>query len=322
MEGCTMTDSNTHDDGLSRRNLFLGLGAAAGAGVVLSSMPGVAGASEAGFAARPYAAPPTDALGPTSAALTYLPLDALAFFTDQDSGIEGRYSDNTSGTGSIQTPRYISVSLPLPVGSVIRQINVAYQGQPIIEILKRPMTAPQTPAQLGQTSLAAGGGPKTQTLELNGSTPALAPITIEAGSTYSLRFFLSAGGSVYGATIGYQAPTQAFVPFMGPDPRVLDTRVTGGKLLPTEERVVSLGFPGARTAVFNLAVTDTNAPGGFVAAFRADIAWPGNASINWSGAGAILSNGVICQLDANGAIKIRGGANPTHVVIDRIGFLI
>ena len=45
-------------------------------------------------------------------------------------------------------------------------------------------------------------------------------------------------------------------------------------------------------------------------------------SINWSGAGAILSNGIICQVDAAGAIKIRGGANPTHVVIDRIGYLV
>jgi hypothetical protein len=285
-------------------------------------MPGVAGAADAGFAPRPYAAPPIDALGPTSPALTYIPLDALAFFTDQDSGIEGRYSDNTSGTGSIQTPRYISASLPLPVGSVIRQINIAYQGQPILEVLKRSMTTPQTPTQLDQTSLAAGGGPKTQTLDLNGSTVLLAPIVIEAGSTYSLRFFLSAGASIYGVTIGYQAPTQAFVPFTGPDPRVLDTRVAGGKLLPTEERIINLGFPGARAAVFNLAVTDTDPPGGFVAAFRADVPWPGNASINWSGAGAILSNGVICQLDPSGAIKIRGGANPTHVVIDRIGFLI
>jgi hypothetical protein len=74
--------------------------------------------------------------------------------------------------------------------------------------------------------------------------------------------------------------------------------------------------------VFNLAVTDTDPPGGFVACFKADVAWPNNASINWSGAGAILSNGVICQVDAAGAIKIRGGANPTHVVIDRIGYLV
>jgi len=30
----------------------------------------------------------------------------------------------------------------------------------------------------------------------------------------------------------------------------------------------------------------------------------------------------LCLPDGGGAIKIRGGSNPTHVVIDRIGFMI
>jgi hypothetical protein len=312
--------TNTPDDGVSRRNLFLGIGAAAGAGAVLAGLPGSA---HAATVAMPAGAPRPEVLGAAISGLTYVPFDALAFFTDSDAGISGRYHDNTSGTGHINPPGYISVSLPLPVGSVIRQINVAFQGQPIVEISRRTLSAPPIPtvAQFAQHSLEAGGGAKSQTINLNGSGM-FAPVVIEAGYTYALRFFLSAGGSVYGATIGYEAPTQTFTPFTGSTPRVLDTRTTGGKLQPNEERVVNLGFAGARTAVFNLAITETEGIGGFVAAFRADIAWPGNASINWSGPGINLSNGVIAALDPNGAIKIRGGANATHVVIDRIGFFV
>jgi len=122
-------------------------------------------------------------------------------------------------------------------------------------------------------------------------------------------------------TLGYTPPTQSFIPFSGAVPRVLDTRNTGGPLQPGEERVVDLGFPGARGAVLNLTVTNT-VGGGFVAVFPANVAWPNNSSINWSSGNQNIANGVITALDSSGQIKIRGGASPTDVVIDRIGWLI
>jgi hypothetical protein len=75
--------------------------------------------------------------------------------------------------------------------------------------------------------------------------------------------------------------------------------------------------------VLNLTVTETEgASGGFVAVFRAGIPWPENSSINWSGPNQNVANGVITALDDAGQITIRGGANRTHVVIDRIGWLV
>jgi hypothetical protein len=103
---------------------------------------------------------------------------------------------------------------------------------------------------------------------------------------------------------------------------VLDTRTTGGPLGDGEERTIALGFPGARGAVINLTVTETQGGGGFVAVFPANIAWPGNSSINWFGANQNVANGVITALDTLGQIKIRGGVAPTQVIIDRIGWLI
>ena len=84
---------------------------------------------------------------------------------------------------------------------------------------------------------------------------------------------------------------------------------------------MSLGIAGARTAVINLTITET-VGSGFVAVFPANIEWPKNSSINWSASNQNIANGVITAVDGNGNIKIRGGSNPTHVVIDRIGFMI
>ena len=97
---------------------------------------------------------------------------------------------------------------------------------------------------------------------------------------------------------------------------MLDTRVNGGKLQNNEERVVATGVPaGALAAVINLTVTETE-QGGFVAVFPANSTWPGNSSINWSTSGQNLANSVISATDATGHIRVRGGVNPTHVVVD------
>jgi hypothetical protein len=127
---------------------------------------------------------------------------------------------------------------------------------------------------------------------------------------------------VFGCTVGYLPPTQSFVPFTG-TPRVLDTRLGGGAPLAVdEERVVDLGIPGARSAVINLTIASTTGQG-FVAVFPGDIGWPGNSSINWSLPNSFIANGVITKVDPTGKIKIRcGGAGTTHVIVDRIGYMM
>jgi hypothetical protein len=206
--------------------------------------------------------------------------------------------------------------LPIPCGSVIHQINVAYVGQPILEIWKRPLAAP-TPYQTPfQQSLPAGAGQKTASYDL------VPPIIVEANTTMAVRYYTSAGATVFGVTVGYVPPTQSFIPFTGGPPRIVDTRLGAGKLLPSEERIIALGMAGARSAVINLTVTGTEGDGGYVAVFAGDIAWPNNSSINWTGAGQNIANGVITAMDPFGQIRIRGGSAKTHVIIDRIGWLI
>ncbi len=314
-----MTDQLPTDDGMSRRNLLMGAGAAVAAGAAFA-VPATVSAGAPPILAGNFH---PEALNAPVGGLTYMPLDGLAFFPDTqyNGGFDPRYEDNLSGVGIAfsggHTAGQLAAAIQVPTGSLIKQINVAYGGTPILNIFTRTLTSPTPLGQPFTQSLAAGGGAKTQSFDIP------AGFAIAAGTTYSLRFYVGAGDTIHGVTIGYVPPTQSFVPFTGAVPRALDTRVSGGKLNPAEDRLVALGNVGARSAVFNLAITDTEGAGGFVGAYSAALAmWPGNASINWTGAGLNLSNGVTCAVDATGQIKIHGGANKTHVVIDMIGYLV
>ncbi len=309
-----MTDqSQPESAGVTRRNLMIGIGGIAGATAAIAALPG----SSVAAAPNPTSLPAPEVLGAIKPFLAYIGLDALTFDTYISSGTRGRYFDDLTGVGALTPPDRLAANLPLPAGSVIYQLNVAYLGQPILEIFRRPLATP-VPVQMPfQQTLAAGGGAKTQTFELT------TPITVQSDSTYTVQYYTAPGATVYGVTIGYLPPTQAFIPFTGTPPRILDTREPsgGGKLNANEERTIALGFPGARGAVINLTVTDTEGAG-FVSVNPANIAYPGNSSINWTVAGQNIANGVITALDPTGQIKIRGGVNKTHVVIDRIGWLI
>ena len=297
--------------GVTRRDALIGLGAVAGAAAGVTVLPFTADA--AGSVPSVVPAQSGELVGAAIPGLTYVGIDAFGFF--DDAGTRG-YEFITGSRPSPPRTR-IWAPLMLPAGSVVYQMNVGYQGQPIAEISRRLITQPipaVQPAQVFQKPLQAGPG------QAFSSTENLAtPVTIQADSTYTVSFFCSPGSSVFGCTIGYLPPTQSFVPFTG-TPRVLDTR-GGVKLAPGEERVVDLGIPGARTAVINLTITQT-VDAGYVAVFRADIAFPNNSSINWSGPNQTSANGVITAVDPTGKIKIRGGDGSTHVIIDRIGYLI
>jgi hypothetical protein len=306
-------------DGMSRRSVLLGLGAVAGAAAAAGGLSGQARAASpvAGVAAGTAAGVP-EALSAPVPGLTYVALDAQQFWPTVAS--QRIYQDTTGSQGS--PGQRIWSGLSLPAGSTIHQINVGYQGQPILEINKRPLTQPfpalaPTP-ELQKTLTNGPGGPYSSSETL------ISPIVIAGDASYTVSFYLLAGSSVFGCSIGYLPPAQSFVPYAG-IPRVLDTRDPGpltGKLGPGEERVVELGIAGARSAVLNLTVTETSAGGGFVAVFPAGVTWPGNSSINWSAAGQNVANGVITPVDALGRITIRGGATATHVIIDRIGYMI
>ena len=297
--------------GVTRRDALIGLGAVAGAAAAGTMLPFTANAG--GSVPSVVPAQAEELVGAAIPGLTYVGIDAFGFVNEAGT----RTYQTITGSQPTAVNSRIWAPLMLPAGSVVYQMNVGYQVQPIAEISRRPITQPNPalqPAQVFQKTLQASpGGPFSSTENL------ATPVTIQADSTYTVSFYCGPGSSVFGCTIGYLPPTQSFVPFTG-TPRVLDTR-GGARLAPGEERVVDLGIPGARTALINLTITQT-IDAGYVAVFRADIAFPNSSSINWSGPNQTLANGVITAVDATGKIKLRGGDGSTHVIIDRIGYLI
>ena len=209
----------------------------------------------------------------------------------------------------------------VPVGSVLKEITFAYfstAGTLNLGLWRKGLTtgwsliAPNPPTGL---NLANGAAIQTVTFTLDEK--------VDGTSTYMVLMngITTTTQSVHGMLVGYLPPAQAFVP-ISPIDRVLDTRTTGGKLQANEERTIDLHVPAfARAAVINLTVTNTEIAG-FVAVFPADVGYPGNSSINWSASNQNIANGVITATDPTGKVKIRGGVNPTDVVIDTQGFLL
>lgn len=312
------------DERLSRRNLLLGLGMVAGAGAAVAALPSWAGATAPAFA--------PEVLAPAIPGLTYLNIDAQAFWptlgmaAGTPANAQRLYEEATGSQPAAPGTR-LWAPLPLPVGSVIRHVSAAYQGLAVVDIMKRPLFStgtagtPPTPEFTANFPLSPGGA-------LAATLNVAPPVTLAADATYTISALCGAGTSIFGVSVGYVPPTQSFVPFAGPTPRVLDTRDPGDlKFGVGEQRKIDLGQPGARSGVFNLTVVNTEGnvngspPGGFVSAFAGED-FPGNSSVNWDHPNQISANLVIAPLDLAGNVTLRASVNRTDVVVDRIGYLI
>jgi hypothetical protein len=311
-----MHDETSRDDAnqLSRRALIGGLGAAGAAA-------GIAGLASGHVAhAAPGSGVP-EVIAPPITGLSYVGLDAFAFdIASLETPTQNWriYDGVTTGVQPADaTPgKFIYASLPIPVGSRVRQLSISYVGQPIPNIAKRVLGAAQlidlTPVQ---TTTDAGPGVKSETFNVDA--------LIEGGATYSVKIFCSAGDSVFGVEVGYIPPPQAFVPYTGGTPRVLDTRLAGGAFAANEERLLDLSgalIASGRAAVLNVTATGTAGPG-FLALFADGIAYPGNSSVNFSGGGATVANSAIVTMTA-GKVKIHNGPAATHVIVDVVGTLL
>ena len=299
-------------DIISRRTVLAGLGASAAAGLRATTPAGAASARDTsqvrltGVAAAP----------PVTPGLAYVLLDPLAFVPGEGGG---RIQTIEGGVTTTAAQR-VDASLTVPVGSVLTELLCAYMtpapaSGPVLGMFRKPLDGSimTNPATL---LLPEGSG------SLVASMPLDEPV--DGSSTYSLQFFVgftNPTAVLEGVRVGYVPPPQAFVPIT-PVPRVLDTRLTGGKLNPNEERVVDLHVPSfARAAVANVTVTETEAAG-YVAVFANDVPWPGNSSVNWFGPDQNIANTVVTGTDPNGRIKIRGGVARAQVVIDVNGYLL
>jgi hypothetical protein len=313
-------------DGLTRRRVLVGLGVASGVSAV--GLTGSAVAAPArratGFPPMPPGSTPGSLAGAAVPAVTAGLTYRLEDMTSWNTAGDGAFRDvSTSGVAVTQAngePLFTSVDPP--VGSILKEITVWYQSAVDgagLALFRKPLDAPVAGDPMNPTPVAVvnplpiGDGTLQATLTMNEA--------IDGSATYPLVFFVSdVTQRVAGVRYGFTAPPQAFIAST-PVMRVLDTRITGGKLQANETRVVDLGLPAiARSAVLNVTVTETEQTG-FIAVYP-DTVWPGNSSVNWSDTGQNIANAVITATDANGAIRLHGAVNPTHVVIDVQGYLL
>jgi hypothetical protein len=190
-------------DGITRRTA-LGLGLAAG---TTAAIAGTNALRNEFVSAAPLA---PQALAAPIAGARYLGIDAYAFFPDK--AADRVYQDLT-GSQPVTPGRRIWAPLPLPAGSIIVQLSASYQGQPIMEISRRPLfsgTAATAPAQVFQQSMnPSPGGPFA-------SSVVVPNLEIDREATYTISAYCSAGTSVIGASVGY---LEGFTPFRGTVPR-------------------------------------------------------------------------------------------------------
>jgi hypothetical protein len=290
---------------LSRRALIGGLGAAGAIGLA-GAFTGAAPVAAAGEVA--------DAIEAPTPGLVYLPLDAFAFDVARVSSTPYRLYQDLTGMQPSDAPGEIYASLPIPIGSVVKKINVAYVGTPIISITRRVFGTQTLEPASALITLPTAATPAT--------TTATVDVAFTGGATYAMRVFCSAGQSVYGMEIGYVPAAQAFIPFTGSGARIFDSRDTT-RFNANEERTIDLSsklIATARAAVVNITATQTAGPG-FVAAFADGVTYPGNSTVNFSSANLTVANGAVVTMTA-GKIKLRCGPAATHVLVDVIGSLL
>jgi hypothetical protein len=246
------------------------------------------------------------ALVPTPG-LSYLVMDPTSF-----DGQDGLRAGANPGM-TVGTDRFLECPVNLLLRSVLREIVLLYiapgAGAPGAFVNK--FVGGQYVYLAQANPLPLGPGQLVHRFTFNETIDGSASYSITCGR-YGSNLF------VQGLWVGYLPPPSPPTGFIAAAPirRVLDTRVTGAKLHGNEERVVATGVPAhAAAAVINLTVTETE-QAGFVAVFRADSTWSGYSNINWSSSGQNLANSVITATDPTGHLRIRGGVNPTHVVID------
>ena len=111
--------------------------------------------------------------------------------------------------------------------------------------------------------------------------------------------------------------------------RAYDSRIGNAPISAGQSRLVSLAGQvpeGAVAVAYNITVIDMNAAG-WLTVVPGDVANPPvSSTINWSGRGEVLANGIVVGVDGQRAVKVfagpDGSAMSTQFVIDVVGYYL
>jgi hypothetical protein len=312
-------------DVFSRRRL-LGAGAVAGA------------ATLAGSGSARAAAPLPVQLGP-AATVQSKSFAGLSLMAGNEIDVPTGtvfVKDPFNGSYASTTGGYVGTALDVPAGSVVQDVVFFLYQQAGSQLCALQLYHPGADAAgyeillsqevtgTGVISLAASTY-STGVPRMINANDALCAFVWRGQQTCVCRGiridFIPPPSSVGSSTSGLVPITPA---------RVYDSRQGAGRLHANEERVVALATAtngsavvpaGATAAAITLTVTETDGPGGYVAAFPAGTPWSGTSSVNWFGPGQNLATAVIVALGGDRSIVLRGGAADCHVIVDVTGYV-
>jgi hypothetical protein len=244
-------------------------------------------------------------------------------------GIAGLQYVGGAFSGVCTTPpgalNFVGTTVNVPDGSSLQAVTFyLYRTggtQPMCAVDRfEPTGAGYTDSPFTQTVTATG------LVTVDANIPRFVDYSKE--TYHALVHNTSATAVVRAIRIAYIPPVSGVVPI---DPRrVYDSRSSGGKLNPDEDRTISIatdlgGGPvvpaGASGVVLTLTITGTEPDAGYVSAFPAFSPWPGTSSINWFGADQNLATTVVVGLGGDRQVNLRAGVRKTHVIVDVTGYL-
>jgi hypothetical protein len=144
-------------------------------------------------------------------------------------------------------------------------------------------------------------------------------VCVSAGSPGTWRRI--AGPSTAGQFEFLPAPFRIYDSRPGTNPGSVGPK---SPIVASEQRQLSVtiaGVPtGATGVVVNLAIVSVSGPG-FIGTWATG-PYPGTSSINWFGAGQILSNSVTIKLATSRTFELRCGQGSADVIVDVTGFFL
>jgi hypothetical protein len=315
-----------HGSGAMSRRHLLGAGVAAGAATLVAAPTGPAGA----VTAAPSAGL-SQAAGLAFSSIFYPGIQLTAGHPAGTAGLQFIAYEAQGAFPSV-AGGYVGTPLTVPAGSFISQVVFflyQLQGQQRCDVQIFKPGGPGLPTVL--SSSIGGTGIITKAYALNHT---LAPSEAIAAFAWGGGWVAGNYAACRGIRVDYSPPglvgssgSGSFVPIV--PARVYDSRLAAGALHDGEERDVSVttsttghrAVPsGVRAVALTVTVTETTGAGGYVAVFPAGTTWSSTSSVNWFGPGQNLATAVLCGVDGASRVTVRGGVNPTQVVLDVTGY--